>query len=812
MGNMPMKPFRSKIKQLAKEIHLIASTDPAHRISKDLWPEAKDLIRAVNQLADQCPSAGSPVRGLELPDIKESEEDNILAAFISEMPEGVLICNAGGQILLFNRRARQLLSIDDEGKGPTANQTLALGRSITTVVDKNLIEHALEEINERLNRKVLNAVSHFVFEGKDKHILRSRVVPILTRLGRFTGFILTLNDITDERASDNRVESILQSLTKSARSPLASIRAASEAMVEYPDMDQERLNQFKEIIYQESIVLSDIINKIANDYSSLKKTKQSLAPVSGAALVETLRTRAREKLGVVVHMASSDVNVRVKADTYSILMAFLFILNQLKDETDHWEFHCKLQKDQKFASFDLLWPGSPVRGETVRQWEDQYLVFGEEKSPLTLKEVLTHHEAALVSFGGGGKNQSCMRILLPVDERIAPETVRPITILPASHGEFYDLDLMGKSGRNADLDSRLLTELGYTVLIRKVSEARRIEEILDKHSRLSELMRGMIAGGAKVRNLTRLITTFSDAVLKKTIGFAIKELGPPPVPFAFMIMGSEGRKEQTLKTDQDNAIIYKDIAPDSENSDADIQSYFLKLGDKVCAWLDRAGYDFCKGGVMAKNPKWCRPLSTWKKYFSHWIHAAEPEDLLHASIFFDFNFAYGDPGLVESLSRHMFDALSGWTGFFRNMAENAIFFKPPLGFFGNFVVASKGEYRGCLDIKLAMLPIVDFARIYALKNTIKETNTQERLYHLYLKKVLSHEEYNEIEQAYDFMMQIRFAGQIRAVIEENANPDNYINPKKLSTIEQKMLKQIFKRVERIQAKLNLNFPGAQESP
>ncbi len=790
---------------------MIAASDPSHRIDPEQWQDAQTLIHAINRLADRYQTVGNPIQGQDFPAIKGSEENNILAAFISEMPEGVLICNAEGQILLFNRRARQLLCIDDQDRVSRSDQKLALGRSITTVVDKKLIEEALEEINERLNRKVLNAVSHFVSEGQGKHILRSQVVPILTRLGQFTGFILTLNDITDERESDNRVESILQALTKSARSPLASIRAASEAMLEYPGMDENRLKQFEEIIFKESIVLSDIINKIAGDYSSLKKTKRSLAPISGADLVEKIRMRARERLGIVVHIESSDAKVWVKADTYSILIAFLYVLNQLKDETDHWEFRCKLHRDQKFAIFDLLWLGVPVRAETVRQWEEQYLVFGEEKSPLTLKEVLRHHEAAVLPFGCRSKDRSCMRILLPLDERIAPETVRPITILPASHSEFYDLDLIGKSGRNPDLDNRLLTELGYTVLIREVSEATRIEEIKNKHSQLSELMRGMIASGAKVRNLTRLITTFSDAILKKVIVFAIETLGPPPISFAFMIMGSEGRKEQTLRTDQDNAILYEDVTPDCGHSEEEVRNYFLKLGDKVCTWLDQAGYDFCKGGVMAKNPKWCQPLSTWKKYFSRWIHAAEPEDLLHASIFFDFDFSYGDPGLVEDLSRHMFDVLSGWTGFFRHMAGNAICFKPPMGFFGNFTVKSKGEHRGCLDIKLAMLPIVDFARIYALKNNIKETNTQERLYHLYLKKMLSHDEYNEIEQAYDFMMQIRFAGQVRAVIEENTNPDNYINPKKLSTIEQKMLKQIFKRVERIQTKLDLEFPGAQES-
>ncbi len=197
----------------------------------------------------------------------------------------------------------------------------------------------------------------------------------------------------------------------------------------------------------------------------------------------------------------------------------------------------------------------------------------------------------------------------------------------------------------------------------------------------------------------------------------------------------------------------------------------------------------------------------WKNYFSSWIHAAEPEDLLQASIFFDFRGAYGDMRLIDELRQFLFDSLAGWSGFFRHLTENALHFKPPLGFFRNFVVASKGEHRDAFDIKSAMMPIVDFARIYALKNGLEQTNTLERLHQLYLKKKLSWQEYNDLEQGYSFMMQLRFVRQIESVVEENGKPDNYINPKKLSRIEQTMLKEIFKRIEKFQTKLSVEFTG-----
>ena len=341
-------------------------------------------------------------------------------------------------------------------------------------------------------------------------------------------------------------------------------------------------------------------------------------------------------------------------------------------------------------------------------------------------------------------------------------------------------------------------------LIREISEASTLDGIIDKRNQLPAVIKSLIHGGAKAKNVTRLITTISDTILNKLIEMAIKELGEPPVDFVFMIMGSEGRKEQTLKTDQDNAIVYSDV--DKESADQ-VQKYFLRLGERVCFWLDQAGYAFCEGDNMAKNPKWCQPLSVWKEYFSSWIYSGGPEELLKSSIFFDFKGAYGDMKIIDELRQYLFDSLKGWMGFFRNMAENALYFKPPIGFFRNFVVESKGEHRDSFDIKAAMQPVVDFARLYALKNRIEETNTQDRLYQLYVKKALPWHDFNELDQAYSFMMQLRFVRQISAIMDENAKPDNYINPKKLSRIEQTMLKEIFNRIEKLQTKLGFEFTG-----
>jgi len=270
------------------------------------------------------------------------------------------------------------------------------------------------------------------------------------------------------------------------------------------------------------------------------------------------------------------------------------------------------------------------------------------------------------------------------------------------------------------------------------------------------------------------------------------------------VLGSEGRKEQTLKTDQDNAIIIEDV-PD--NSRDEVMKYFLSFGQKVCTWLNEAGYDFCKGGVMAQNPQWCQPLARWKNYFSEWIHTAAPEALLQASIFFDFRGAYGDMDLIGELRNHLFASLDGWPGFFRHLTENALYFTPPIGFFRNFLVESKGEHRDTFNIKAAMQPVVDYARIYALQHNIEETNTFERIKQLLTLEKISSQEHNELETAYSYLMQQRFVTQVKTAMDQNGQPDNYINPKHLSRIEQTMLKEIFKRIEKFQGKLAFDFTG-----
>ena len=343
------------------------------------------------------------------------------------------------------------------------------------------------------------------------------------------------------------------------------------------------------------------------------------------------------------------------------------------------------------------------------------------------------------------------------------------------------------------------------LLIKTIKAAESIHQLENIHAKMALMLLDPIRNGANPEYVTRLITTISDAILDKIIALSINELGPPPCKFAFMIMGSEGREEQTLVSDQDNGIIYEDLKSDKDKAVA--EDYFSKLAELVCNQLDIAGYKFCTGECMAKNPKWCQSLTNWKKNFHHWIYNSEPEDLLNASIFFDFKGAWGDLKLTDQLKSFLLGSIEKRPGFLRYLTENAMYFKPPIGLFGKFVVETKGEHKDLLNLKWAIQPIVDFARIFALKHGITQTNTLTRLFRLYTKHVLNNDQYIDLVQSYNYVMNLRFLRQITTIVDEEKEPDNYINPNNLSYLDQAMLKELFKKVEKFQGKLKSEFIG-----
>lgn len=355
--------------------------------------------------------------------------------------------------------------------------------------------------------------------------------------------------------------------------------------------------------------------------------------------------------------------------------------------------------------------------------------------------------------------------------------------------------------------NKLLTDQSHSpfVFIQSVKLAVSVKELKRKWEKVPQIACQLLERGVKSEIVNQVITSISDTILLKVIEGSIDELGLPPASFCFIVLGSEGRKEQTLKTDQDNAIIYEDKANEQREL---VREYFLNFATIVSEKLDHIGFSFCTGGLMAKNPKWTHSLSHWKNNYNLWINEPVPESVMSYSTFFDYRFIYGETGLLENLKEYISHQLIKPSEvFLYHLAKNALLFEPPLTFFNNFRTFTKGEHN-VFDLKKTMTPIVDMVRVYALKHRIFKTNTGERIKALYEENIFTEQEYNELLQAYYYLMGMRLKIQARQIMKDNRLPDNYLDPSSLTKVEQVTLKEIFKVIEKFQLKIKIEFTGS----
>ncbi len=344
------------------------------------------------------------------------------------------------------------------------------------------------------------------------------------------------------------------------------------------------------------------------------------------------------------------------------------------------------------------------------------------------------------------------------------------------------------------------------VLVSEIERAKTLEEIIDVRQRLPQVVASLVNVASKPRSVTRLIASVHDAITTRFLRLAMDELGPPPVRFAFIGMGSQGREEETLVTDQDNGIIYQDVEPQRREK---VQKYFLALGDKVCQWLDAAGYHYCPGGVMARSPDWCASISVWEDRFTKWITASEPKDILRFDMCFDFRCVYGADELAQTLRQFILERLADRPETLCHFASNTLLYKPPLGFFGKIQVRETDDREKVLDIKEAMMSIVKFARIYALRDKVFQANTLQRLNRLLQLDVLSQTSHDEMVQAYEFLMDLRLRHQVKA-LQTDRYPDNNINPKSITHIEEVTLRESLSQIATIQKRISYDFLGGTE--
>ncbi|MGE8294947.1 MAG: DUF294 nucleotidyltransferase-like domain-containing protein [Pseudomonas sp.] len=312
----------------------------------------------------------------------------------------------------------------------------------------------------------------------------------------------------------------------------------------------------------------------------------------------------------------------------------------------------------------------------------------------------------------------------------------------------------------------------------------------------------MVADDASAHMVGRAMSSIGRAFTRRLLVLAEEKLGPPPVPYCFMIAGSMARDEQLLLTDQDNALVLDDSF-DPDQHDA----YFAELAQFVSDGLAACGYAYCKGGIMASNPKWRQPLKVWRGYFSQWIERPNPETLLNSSIFFDLDGVYGKTALVENLKDLLAEKASASPAFLAALARNALNRTPPLGFFRTFVMETDGRQKNIINLKgRGTAPLTDLIRVHALACGSKAQNSLERLDAIAATKLLPQEALEHLRYAFEFLSLVRIRHQAREV-EAGNPPDNYVEPEQFSSSERHHLKEAFQVVSNAQKFLRFRYPA-----
>ena len=353
----------------------------------------------------------------------------------------------------------------------------------------------------------------------------------------------------------------------------------------------------------------------------------------------------------------------------------------------------------------------------------------------------------------------------------------------------------GLAGIITDSDILRVQTRSPQQMVREIEEAPTLEELKLLHQRVQGLVRHLIGTGVHIRDMVRLIAHLNDRIVIRLIALLrAKRFAGMTERFAFVVLGSEGRGEQTLTTDQDNALVYADDL--SAEDILQLEEFSTALIDSLIA----IGVPSCPGGIMAKNGPWRRSLEQWRAVLEQWFSTPTPENILNISMFSDLRMLSGDPSLEQALKEHVAGRLQGSELFLGHMTANLLRFAVPLGWFGRIKV-EKGANAGRVDLKRAgIFAITEGVKILSLGNGVQETGTVQRIERLAELWVLEQKEADDLIASFYALVHFRLRTQVEA-ISAGRKPDNLIALASLNRMEQGRLKTALEGVRSFQKRV-----------
>lgn len=342
------------------------------------------------------------------------------------------------------------------------------------------------------------------------------------------------------------------------------------------------------------------------------------------------------------------------------------------------------------------------------------------------------------------------------------------------------------------------------VLAKQISVTNNIDRLAVIRGKAEKLVWSYLQNEVAVPFISNIITEINDSLIKRAATLAIQKLQKegweaPNLKYAFLSLGSEGRKEQLLRTDQDNAIIYENPPKGEEKK---TKEYFLQLGKEITKIMIKCGFEKCPGDMMASNPKWNQSVAGWEKYFRKWISEPDHNSLMHVSIFFDFRPVTGSEILAQNLKSFIFKEIDKTNLFLPYLAKKALTNPPPLSFFRSFIVEKGGDHKNEFDIKArAMVPLIDAARVLAYEHRLPAFgSTFERFEQVAQQNPGLASLCEAAAMGYEILMRHRAIQGLK-----NGDSGHYINPGNFNKLERQTIRNIFKTIEKIQEALETRF-------
>jgi CBS domain-containing protein len=343
------------------------------------------------------------------------------------------------------------------------------------------------------------------------------------------------------------------------------------------------------------------------------------------------------------------------------------------------------------------------------------------------------------------------------------------------------------------------------VLIKEIKRSQSAKDLKSIRDRLTNLIQKSIHKNVSISNIGNIASEINLAIIKRSVELSILDLGSPPARFAWLSIGSQGRKEQLLLTDQDSILIFEDVTADKYR---DVKDYFLKLGKRTTAILEKVGYEFCPNGHMASNMLWCKSLTDWTKQYNNWMNTPGENSNEISSIFFDFELAFGEQKIEESIENVIFNNVKNNALFFDFLGNDALRKNAPLSFFKKFIVEEEGPNKDKFDIKTrALMPLIDGARLFSLSYNLKGiNNTFMRFKQLAIVDPRNAEIYLNCSEAFLTLSKIRTLEGLK-----NDNSGQFVNMQELSKVDKENLKNALAPMRELEELIKNKFQLTQFS-